>query len=155
MTLTVGGLELRPASGRFRFSMVVGLDEPPEFEGENTVIVGKPGEIDEESVARRRVLKFDGWIHGQGATYADQLSDFRAAVAELWAAVAPQTVNGILDGPVPVVASGPYQGIPTGEDWTLDAKYSGAMWDGNRVVGSRHLIFTMICVDDPPEWQVT
>lgn len=153
MTLTVGGLELRPASGRFKFSLVEGIDEEPEFDGENTVIDGKPGELDEEQVARRRNLKFDGWINGQGATYAEQLEDYRAAVAEFRAAVAPKT-NGVLNGPVPVVIEGPYAGLPTGEEWTLDAKYAGAMWDASRIIGSRHLIFTMVCVDDPPEWQV-
>jgi hypothetical protein len=153
VTLTVGGLELRPASRRFRFSLVQGIDELPDFEGENTVIIGKPGEIDEEQVARRRTLKFDGWINGVGADYEDQLLDFRQAVTELWDAVAPTTA-GVLDGPVPVVVAGPYAGVPVGQSWTLDAKYSGAMWDGNRIAGSRHLIFTMVCVDDPPDWQV-
>lgn len=150
--LTVRGFELwTAANDRFRIRLVEGFDELPEFDGENTVIVGKPGEIDEEQIARRRYLKFDGWINGQGASLAARRADYRVAVGELREAIAPQTA-GILDGPGAVVVDGPMLGIPTGDQYTIDAKYLSAMW-GQRVAQvSRHVIFTMVCVADPPEW---
>jgi hypothetical protein len=154
--LTVNGLDLRSADKRFQFALMEGLYELPDFDGgDNTIVTGAPGEIVEDSIARRLTLKFDGWIHGIALTPEDQLTDFLANFQTWREAVAPQT-DGVLSGTVVVELTNGYLG--TSGTYSIDAKYVGAMWDERIANASRHGIFTMVAVGsppDPPAWSPT
>lgn len=150
--LTIGGVDFHRSDRRILFDIYRGFfgKEGVQYEGEDDDVQDATGMEAQPYRPVSRTIEFRGWVQGNGATLAERREDMLAAFDAIYAVLDPS-----LD-PVTVVVTGPYLGVPVGQTRTLTAKYVGDSWgdpdpDWARRVG----VFTMTCLDSPPDWVVS
>ncbi len=149
--LTIDGLDVRAANRRISFDLHSGFlgKQGVEYEGEDDDVQDATGMEPQPQRPVRRVLEFRGEVRGIGADLTARRTDFLAAMEELYAVLDPTA------DPVDVVVTGPYLGVPVGQTRTLTARWSGDSWnDPDPDWARRTGIFTMVCVDSPPDWVI-
>lgn len=97
------------------FDLATGFAEPPEIRGTHTVVPGRDGQIIRPRRADHRLLDLPGIVRGVGADEDTRRSSWRTATDSVMA-----LMDRTLD-PGPLTVIGPYLGIPSDDEWTIDA----------------------------------
>jgi hypothetical protein len=148
--LTVNGVAFRTADRRIFFDLYRGLHDGLIIVGEDDDLPEAAGMVAQPRRAVGRSLELRGWVQGVGATLNDRRADFDAAMGEVWDALDPTTGT-----PYPVVVTGPYLGVPTGETRTLQCRYFGdETADPDPDWARRVMVVELFSVQSPPYWVV-
>lgn len=153
--LTVDGVDFHEQPKRIHFDLVTGLYDGLEYVGEDDDIPEAAGMDEQPRRAIKRVVELRGSVTGQGATLADRREDFHTALVAVFDAIHARTAADADDASFPVVVTGPYLGLPTGDTWTLNCRWAGHQFaDPDPDWARRGLVIQLFSVDSPPDWVV-
>lgn len=144
-SLTLRGLELRPADTSMHFTIHRGFDDVPEVRGKDDVAPALAGRVVRNRVADRLIIELRGVILGSGATEDAARQNYRATVNSL---------KNVLDRTLPpgdLVVYAPTMGLASGTA-TISVRHVNSVW-GDWVAGlHRKVSIELECVSSPPVW---
>ena len=145
--ITIGGLEL--TENGYYFEIIQGgLDDIPEYRGEDDVVPEAAGMAAGLWTKHRRILKLHGTVEGSGATQALRRVSYRSRFDALVAKMDVAT-------PIDVVVYGPREGLGAGDTATLadcrPQRIIGPASTGDEI---REVTLELVCIGSPPDWLV-
>lgn len=138
-SLTYKGTDLQRSDLTVHLDVTLGVDEPVEVRGEDTIVPALAGRIPRNRVGDRLVIELTGWVQGTGATEDLRLASFRNLSDELRLLFDPRDAPGTLAGTT-----------WDGATREIEARSNGMRWGPHNVFGVRQLIVVMESVD--PDW---
>lgn len=144
--LTFRGVDLHRGpytANTIHFDLDSGFDDEAEVRGTDDIMPAASGRYEGQRAKDFRLIRLVGFVRG-----VTQL-DYRDLIDELHAIFDPTLSPGAV-----VVGGGTedYLGIPSGESFTLNARYLNAIWGDLKRQRFRSVVVTLECIDSPPEW---
>lgn len=105
----------------FCLDIVKGLHEPSAVRGKDSIAPGQDGRYARNRKRDVRRILLEGYIRGVGTSLSERRESFHSTVVAVMAAMDRSLAPGVLS-----VDGGDY-GIPSGEEWTINARCINVM----------------------------
>ena len=137
-------------TGGIWLDIEAGYFEPAEVRGEDDTIPEASGMYVGPRIRNRRLITLVGHVRGSGGTSDERSLSWHSYTQSLMAVMQLYSDPGLLE------VDGPYLGIDDGDTYSLNARCIRVIPGpiSNRM-SYQPWSFQLLCIDSPPEWQLT